>query len=256
MGASARAKAGVEAEAKRALRVEMRARRAALPSAERERLSELACARLLGLPEVREAQTIAVYCAFGSELRLDALVRELGSHKTAQGDAAVATGAPEARGPKTPEASDVRGPHDTRATGAPMTLLAPVTLGAHRLAFVPVSAAELLAREEGRSAPAFLAHPGRPTTLPPNRPAAQPKDIDLMLVPGLAFDERGMRLGYGAGYYDAWLADANDASQAKLARPLTIGICFDEQLVVCVPVEPHDRPADLVITPTRTLRIR
>ncbi len=63
---------------------------------------------------------------------------------------------------------------------------------------------------------------------------------DAVVVPGLAFDRMGGRLGYGAGFYDVWLA----------AHPcLSIGVGFDEQLVDAVPREAHDRPLDRVFTP-------
>jgi 5-formyltetrahydrofolate cyclo-ligase len=63
--------------------------------------------------------------------------------------------------------------------------------------------------------------------------------IDLILVPGLAFDARGGRLGYGAGYYDTFLAEHPDAFKA--------GICFRGQLVDEVPMEEHDVFLDQII---------
>jgi 5,10-methenyltetrahydrofolate synthetase len=65
----------------------------------------------------------------------------------------------------------------------------------------------------------------------------------VAVCPGLAFDERGTRLGYGAGYYDRWLA----------ARPevLRVGLCYDHALVPELPREPHDIRMQLVVTPTR-----
>ena len=65
--------------------------------------------------------------------------------------------------------------------------------------------------------------------------------VEAVIVPGLAFDRYGGRLGYGAGFYDRWLA-------ANPAR--TIGVAYDEQRVDRVPMEPHDRPLDVVITPS------
>ena len=63
--------------------------------------------------------------------------------------------------------------------------------------------------------------------------------IDLILVPGLAFDARGGRLGYGAGYYDTFLAEHREAFKA--------GICFRGQLVEEVPMEEHDVFLDQII---------
>jgi len=76
--------------------------------------------------------------------------------------------------------------------------------------------------------------------------AAQPHEIDLVLVPGTAFDEACGRLGMGGGFYDRLLP--------RLAPgALTIGLAFDEQLVAEVPAEAHDVPLSAVVTPTRTI---
>ena len=73
-------------------------------------------------------------------------------------------------------------------------------------------------------------------------------EIDLFLVPGVAFDGAGRRLGMGKGYYDQILATARpDATRA--------GIAFAWQLVGLVPVEPHDLGMDLVVTDERVLRL-
>lgn len=65
-------------------------------------------------------------------------------------------------------------------------------------------------------------------------------DPDLILVPGLAFDRAGHRMGRGGGVYDRWLE----------ARPSTkkIGLCFQCQIVEQVPREPHDMRMDAVLT--------
>lgn len=72
------------------------------------------------------------------------------------------------------------------------------------------------------------------------------QDIELLLVPGLAFDEHGRRLGQGGGYYDR--AIPHLASNA-----MTIGIAFDEQIVDAVPCAAHDQRVDYVLTPTRLI---
>ena len=66
--------------------------------------------------------------------------------------------------------------------------------------------------------------------------------IDLVLVPGVAFDHRGNRLGRGKGYYDRLLSGF---------RGITCGVGFDEQIVDSVPVEEHDFRLNYVLTPTR-----
>jgi 5-formyltetrahydrofolate cyclo-ligase len=75
-----------------------------------------------------------------------------------------------------------------------------------------------------------------------------PVQMDMVIVPMLAFDDHGNRLGYGAGYYDKFLA---------LTRPkcLKIGFCFENgHLMEPLPVEPHDIPLDLVVTETNIIR--
>ncbi len=64
--------------------------------------------------------------------------------------------------------------------------------------------------------------------------------IDLVVVPGMAFDAEGHRLGRGKGYYDRFLAQYPDVP--------TIGLCFDFQFVAHIPTEPHDRAVQWVIT--------
>jgi 5-formyltetrahydrofolate cyclo-ligase len=62
---------------------------------------------------------------------------------------------------------------------------------------------------------------------------------DLIIVPGLAFDKNYYRMGYGAGYYDTFLAQHPNA--------LKIGVCYPFQLVDEVPIEAHDVKLDGVI---------
>lgn len=71
-------------------------------------------------------------------------------------------------------------------------------------------------------------------------------EVDLAIVPGLAFDRKGGRLGYGAGYYDRLLAHAAPSM-------LRIAMAFDCQLVEQVPFAAHDVPVDFIVTPTETI---
>lgn len=68
---------------------------------------------------------------------------------------------------------------------------------------------------------------------------AQPGAWDLTIVPLLAFDRSGYRLGYGKGYYDRLLA---------IAPTPTIGVAFADQEVEHVPHEPHDIPLHWIVT--------
>jgi 5-formyltetrahydrofolate cyclo-ligase len=67
--------------------------------------------------------------------------------------------------------------------------------------------------------------------------------IDLFIVPGVAFDINGNRLGYGGGYYDKYLKDTNAS---------TIGICFEEQITDEIETEEHDIKVNIVQTERRT----
>jgi 5-formyltetrahydrofolate cyclo-ligase len=66
--------------------------------------------------------------------------------------------------------------------------------------------------------------------------------LDLVLVPGVAFDLNGHRLGRGKGYYDRLLADAAGSA---------CGVAFDQQIVSQVPSELHDVRLSCILTPTR-----
>lgn len=74
-----------------------------------------------------------------------------------------------------------------------------------------------------------------------------PSDVDVSIVPGLAFDRTGHRVGYGKGYYDRLLPMLRSDC-------VTVGVAFDEQLVDDVPHDAHDAAVRAVITPSRTLR--
>jgi 5-formyltetrahydrofolate cyclo-ligase len=81
----------------------------------------------------------------------------------------------------------------------------------------------------------------------PSAPVLEP---DVMLVPLLAFDTQGYRLGYGGGFYDRTIA------QLRNHKPLlTIGIAFDEQRVDAVPHVDYDQRLDWVLTPSGPLKV-
>ena len=66
------------------------------------------------------------------------------------------------------------------------------------------------------------------------------QDIDLILVPGVAFDRHGGRIGYGKGYYDQLLTAPD--------RPPTLAGAFEAQVIEAVPMAPHDVPIDTLVT--------
>jgi len=81
-------------------------------------------------------------------------------------------------------------------------------------------------------------------------PREQPDNLDLLIVPGLAFDSKGGRLGRGKGYYDKYISKWQQLSAEKgVNMPVTVSIAFREQLVPEIPLEQHDRRIDYVIVP-------
>lgn len=111
---------------------------------------------------------------------------------------------------------------------------------------VPVTLAK-----EKRLIAVEIKHPDRDLTsrgafgiLEPTRSASRqmdPRKLDLAIVPGVAFDARGRRLGRGGGYFDRFLARV----PASAAR---VGLAFKFQMLRRIPWETHDQPVDKVIT--------
>ncbi|QNO16001.1 5-formyltetrahydrofolate cyclo-ligase [Alkalicella caledoniensis] len=75
-----------------------------------------------------------------------------------------------------------------------------------------------------------------------------PEIIDLVLVPGVAFDQRGYRIGYGAGYYDRFLPKLKEGTP-------TIALAHEVQMIEHVPNEDFDIPVQYILTHDRILRI-
>lgn len=98
----------------------------------------------------------------------------------------------------------------------------------------------LHAIDELRSGMWDILEPLRERWLEPER-VIQPEDLDVVLVPGVAFDIRGGRLGNGAGYYDRLLHQV---------RPDTVlaGVCYESQLLPEINMQSHDVYMDVVIT--------
>lgn len=83
--------------------------------------------------------------------------------------------------------------------------------------------------------------PGKFGILEPCLPLrwAKPQHMDLIIVPGVVFDPRGHRIGYGKGFYDKLL---------KETKGKKVGLAFHEQVIEAVPSEAHDVALDLIIT--------
>jgi 5-formyltetrahydrofolate cyclo-ligase len=97
--------------------------------------------------------------------------------------------------------------------------------------------------------------PGHPTSRseygmpePVGEEEIPPLEVDAVVIPGLAFDRDGFRVGYGGGFYDRYL---------RRTRPeaFRVGICFSEQLVENVPHGDADERVDRIITQSRTIAI-
>jgi 5-formyltetrahydrofolate cyclo-ligase len=81
---------------------------------------------------------------------------------------------------------------------------------------------------------------------PADAPRVEPGDVGFALVPALAVDPRGYRIGYGGGYYDKLIP--------QLRNACTCAVAYDFQLISEVPELPHDVPVDLVVTDERVIR--
>lgn len=212
--------------AKRLLRAQVLAARDRMDPALRDAGSRDVCRRLAGWELLRKARTLALYRAFGSELTLAPLVRELAAL-----------------------------PPDRRPQ-----LLAPAVLGPRRMAFLTVDPHELL---DPAATPDFLRHPGRigapedagalgraGDSAPAGggapavgRKRVEADRIDLALVPAVALGADCRRLGHGGGFYDAFLSGSGFAG-------VSCGVAFDQQVLPAgqVPCEPFDAPVDMVVT--------
>jgi 5-formyltetrahydrofolate cyclo-ligase len=200
-------------EDKRALRREMGARRVGLPEDEQRARSEAASARLLALPELGSIG--------GREL-----ARTVAGYVAAKGEI--------------DPASALAG---AAAGGATVALprVADGRMRFHRADFRP-----LLPERFGPLVP------GRFGLLEPaaTSPEIPLEALDVVIVPGLAFDAEGRRVGFGGGYYDGAFGGAGTGSK----RPALIGLCYDFQVVPRCPDGAGDVPVDVVVTDARVLR--
>jgi 5-formyltetrahydrofolate cyclo-ligase len=76
-------------------------------------------------------------------------------------------------------------------------------------------------------------------------------EIDLVIVPGLAYDASGGRIGYGGGYYDRFITHLRidvEGAGIDTKQPLLVSLLFKEQLINEVPIAPHDFKVNMLIT--------
>ena len=186
------------------------AQRDALDLDVRAAKSAVICARLaelLGRLDAAAPHTVAVYAAMGSEV-----------------DPAAFAAAAAARGWRVAYPCMLSAT-DAAACGQRMCMRA-------------------VAADDASAAP-FIAHPARAfaaTDIDSNRfPIVPAKALDMIVVPLVAFDQTGARLGYGGGCYDRYLPTLSATCQI-------IGIAFDEQRVDHIPTDAHDMPLPNIIS--------
>jgi len=198
-------------EDKRALRREMGARRAALPESERRARSEAASARLLGLPEL---------ASLGAGER----PRTIAGYVAAKGEI------------------DPAPALATAAAAGAVVALPRVDPAGQRLRFHRADFRPLLPERFGPLVPGAFGLL-EPAATAPEVPI---EDLDVVIVPGLAFDSQGRRVGFGGGFYDRTFGDRRGA-------PL-VGLAHDFQIVPRCPAGDGDVPVDVVVTDARELR--
>ncbi len=81
---------------------------------------------------------------------------------------------------------------------------------------------------------------------PENSEIIDKNELDLVLVPGVVFDLRGYRIGYGGGYYDRFLSNINSYN---------CGVCYDEQIVGIIPASSEDVALNYIISDRRIIRL-
>jgi 5-formyltetrahydrofolate cyclo-ligase len=82
----------------------------------------------------------------------------------------------------------------------------------------------------------------------PSIPAANPQTIDLVILPGIAFDRKGYRIGFGGGYYDRFITRLrNDC--------ILLAPAYDFQVLEHIPAEAFDQPVDMVVTEKEIIHI-
>ena len=93
--------------------------------------------------------------------------------------------------------------------------------------------------------------PGYKSILEPIAYRSQPwtGDMDIIIIPGCAFDFQGNRLGYGLGCYDRFLKKINPSV-------LKIGLTYEVCLVSCLPVEAYDETVDIIVTEKQIIKIK
>lgn len=204
-------------------RTEARARLASLTPFDAAERSRLICDRLWGLESARAARAVFVYLSAGpAEPDLLPFVHML------------------------------RGRCPSALICAPRVDWDAGTMHPLELRFGTDNKPQVEIRRHGIPEPA-----GGPQSAP-----VPPSRIDLIMVPGVAFDPRMGRLGRGGGFYDRWLSGPGFAPPSSTPptaggkpaqRPRIVGVCYDEQVADRVPAQAHDVRMDAIATDRRLL---
>ena len=84
-------------------------------------------------------------------------------------------------------------------------------------------------------------------------PHIDPNELDLIVVPGVAFDKQGGRVGYGAGFYDRYF---NKISEDNVGRIIKLALAYEFQTLDKVPMNDQDIPVDFIITENEFIRCK
>lgn len=195
---------------KSALRKDALAKRSRFSGQDRARFGELLASQLLRLPVIQQAKTVSAYVPFGGEINI---LPALGALFECE-DCAI------------------------ERVVMPRVVVDEDRLALHvcdsRL-FTDISAGG-----------AFVDGYGGILEPPASWPEAPLDEVDVIIVPGVAFDRRCMRIGYGKGFYDRLLS-------RKRSDAASIGVIFDELLYDELPIENHDMAMDFVVSPHEIL---
>lgn len=191
------------AYSKSSIRKLMKTVRKNIPVEDRVAYSKRVCSSIAAHPKFDKASVIAAYVPFGSEVLLESMFERL------------------------------------RGLAKKKQLAIPCTMQDRRMEFVYVEPEEILS---GESSLEFITDPANITQIPDSRKVLDASEIDLMIVPGVAFDDMGIRLGYGGGYYDTYMSRPGfDA--------FTVGAFFyEQQFHGKLPSEAYDKSMAAIAT--------
>ncbi|KAL1915718.1 uncharacterized protein VTP21DRAFT_6477 [Calcarisporiella thermophila] len=88
----------------------------------------------------------------------------------------------------------------------------------------------------------------------PRENALNSEGLDLIIMPGVAFDAKGNRLGHGKGYYDRYLTKCDNwAKENGRKSPKTVALALEAQIIESVPSDAQDKKPDLILTSSRRI---